>query len=408
MVSELARTFVELKMKTHLSSIKFLLPALLIASTWSQSLSANDSQVADAAVQINAANDLVRDGKFDEAIDSYVQIQAAETDRSELNYNLAVAQFHKGELETAEQLFRTTASSADTRIAADSRYNLGNCLYGKALKMAEQDKPAVIEQLREAIGHYRSSLDLQTENVDARANIELAGELIRKLKEEQQQQEEQQQEEQQQEEQQQDEQQQDEQQSQSDQQQEESQKQDSGSDQQQDQPNEADSDESSSDEQESSDEQSESQQDQSGQGEEESAAEPQQSQGSEDQQNQDQTEQDSGDQTQESESAQSKQQNQTPADRPSGESQSETDVGEEQTDESEQAVPTGELTAAGEQDENGDPAGSVAMADPNLDGQMSKEEALKMLQAVRDRDMLRRLRQEQTERSRHVPVDKDW
>ena len=39
---------------------------------------------------------------------------------------------------------------------------------------------------------------------------------------------------------------------------------------------------------------------------------------------------------------------------------------------------------------------------------MSKEEALKMLQAVRDRDMLRRLRQEQTERSRHVPVDRDW
>ena len=39
---------------------------------------------------------------------------------------------------------------------------------------------------------------------------------------------------------------------------------------------------------------------------------------------------------------------------------------------------------------------------------MTKEEALKMLQAVRDRDMLRRLRQEQIERSRHVPVDRDW
>ena len=39
---------------------------------------------------------------------------------------------------------------------------------------------------------------------------------------------------------------------------------------------------------------------------------------------------------------------------------------------------------------------------------MSKEEALKMLQAVRDRDMLRRLRQEKAERSRHIPVDRDW
>ncbi len=39
---------------------------------------------------------------------------------------------------------------------------------------------------------------------------------------------------------------------------------------------------------------------------------------------------------------------------------------------------------------------------------MTKQEALKMLQSVRDRDMLRRLRQEQFERRRHVPTERDW
>ncbi len=39
---------------------------------------------------------------------------------------------------------------------------------------------------------------------------------------------------------------------------------------------------------------------------------------------------------------------------------------------------------------------------------MSQEEALKMLQAVRDRDMLRRIRREQLERSRRVRVERDW
>ena len=49
------------------------------------------------------------------------------------------------------------------------------------------------------------------------------------------------------------------------------------------------------------------------------------------------------------------------------------------------------------------------MADPNAkDRLMTKEEAMKMLQAVRDRDMLRRIGKERRERSRHIPVDKDW
>jgi len=39
---------------------------------------------------------------------------------------------------------------------------------------------------------------------------------------------------------------------------------------------------------------------------------------------------------------------------------------------------------------------------------MSRQEALKLLQAVRDRDMLRRLQQQQRQRNRRVRVEKDW
>ncbi len=39
---------------------------------------------------------------------------------------------------------------------------------------------------------------------------------------------------------------------------------------------------------------------------------------------------------------------------------------------------------------------------------MSRQEALKLLQAVRDRDMLRRLRQQRQQRQRRIKVDKDW
>jgi Ca-activated chloride channel family protein len=39
---------------------------------------------------------------------------------------------------------------------------------------------------------------------------------------------------------------------------------------------------------------------------------------------------------------------------------------------------------------------------------MTIQEAQKMLQSIRDRDMLRRLRRQAAERDRHLPVDRDW
>ena len=51
---------------------------------------------------------------------------------------------------------------------------------------------------------------------------------------------------------------------------------------------------------------------------------------------------------------------------------------------------------------------SAARLTKTGDGLMTREEALKMLQSVRDRDMLRRLQQQRRQRIRRVPVDKDW
>jgi Ca-activated chloride channel family protein len=83
-------------------------------------------------------------------------------------------------------------------------------------------------------------------------------------------------------------------------------------------------------------------------------------------------------------------------------------AGEGENNNNEQRVPSGELTA----DQQGMPETSIGTADVSDinagSGLMTKEEAMKMLQAVRDRDMLRRLQQQRRERLRHVPVERDW
>ena len=382
----------------------------------------DDTATVTVAEQINSANALVRQGNFDNAIEQYRRIAADEQDREELNYNQGVALYRKGDLEVAEALFAEAASSDDTSISARSRYNLGNCWYAKALQNVEQDKPKAIEQLREAIEHYRGSLNGNSDNSDARANIELAAKLISKLQEEQKQEEQKQG--QQQSQQQQDQQQQD------------------------DQDTESENADSQNSESEKSDsEDSQSPEDSEGQCNEcqqqkdsssESTAGDQQSQPSDQSESSDQFESEKQNPSESTESEQSETENEQSQkeesdsryehnEKPQSEEPTidqrsarkgsqdiqpqpaEEQVGDEKVGENEQQVPMGDLTSAEQADEDARANGSITMTDPNSeDGLMTKEEALKMLQAVRDNDMLRRLKRQHQERSRHIPVERDW
>ncbi len=405
-----------------IDAIKQLAYSLILIGTIATTAFA-DSGATDheSAQQINAANELLRKGEIDQAIKGYGSVADSKTHRDELKYNLAVAQYRKSDISAATGLFTETAGSANASIAARSRFNLGNCLYASALQTAEQDKPAAIEQLRNAISHFRGSLRGMPDNEDARANIELAAELIRKLEEEQKQEEQQKQDQQQQDQQQQDQQQKseqdqkDQQQNQDQQQQNQDQKQqskDSKSDnsqqenQQQNQSDKSKSDEAKADQSKSDKSKSEEQN--------KNDSQQNESQDKSDESQQPQP-QDSGQQQPEQQStsqqnqAEKPQQTQDRQSRSHDQQSPEEDESIEEQPQDNQSVPTGDLTAADQQD-NQEPKGSVAMADPNAkdDGLMTKEEALKMLQAVRDRDMLRRLRQQQLERSRNVRVDRDW
>ncbi|MEZ6131432.1 MAG: hypothetical protein R3C59_22385 [Planctomycetaceae bacterium] len=389
----------------HLMPVVALAAAILTAGSVYAQTSIN---AAAAAEQINAANTLLRDGNVDGALEAYGRIVPAEDQQSEWIYNRAVAEYRKGNIESAAHLFTKVATADSTAVAADSRYNLGNCRYATALQLAETDRLAAIEALREAISHYRASLRIKSSNADARANIELAAELIRRLDAEQKQKEQQQQNDDQQQQLQQTQNNDDEQQDQqkSDQQkQDEQQKPDASQNsespkddsEQNGEPQPSDSQEPESDQQNSKDSQPAGEQ--RNPDEQKSSDTEQQKSSQQKSSEQQQPSGDSADRPQESQDRQQRSGDQT---------QPEEGPPEEQESEN-QPVPTGDLKATDEQNNDGKPTGSVGMADPNAtNGLMTREEALKMLQAVRDRDMLRRLQQQRRERSRHVPVDRDW
>lgn len=366
--------------------------------------------IRQTATEINAANTLLRDGKVDEALDAYRRIVPVEQQRDELSYNMAVAEYRKGNIDAAEKLFTDVVGTDSPTIAADTRYNLGNCQYAAALKVAEQDKPAAIELLRKAIANYRGALRGKPNSPDARANIELAGELIRRLEQEQkkedqhQKQDDQQQqnEDKHQDQQNKDQQNQDEQKQQDKSQDSESQKEESqqDSDQPKSDSQDSKSDQETSDEPQKQDEQTAADQTQE---DEQNSAPQKEDQTADEQHKNDQ--QDSSDQQSQPKSLDSKRKQQ----QPSGEQQPEDEGTPDEQEAKHEPVPTGDLKAASEQEQDKQPEGAAGTADQNgKEGLMTREEALKMLQSVRDRDMLRRMQQQRQERSRRVRVEKDW
>jgi Ca-activated chloride channel family protein len=352
------------------------------------------------AAKINAANDLVRQNEHGQAIEAFNAIEATKpSDSDALNYNLAVAHYGNSDFDAALTLLAESAKSNNDRIAADSRYNIGNCHFAKSLPLAQQPE-ASIEELELAVEHYRSAIRLDRTHADARENLERARKLIEQLKQEQQSDpqqgppEEEQKDQQEQDNEQSDESDQKEQKDKSEEseQSQENQDQSSSKKESSEDANSESDEEGSSGEDQSQKEQTENEQSESNQS---SDSETQPEQPSEDQ---------SSDPTEQSQDAQQQQSN----------GQSDEDAEQNTAEEDGKAAPEGEVTAANESQsedtKDANKATSLSAAQQNADenGMMSRQEALKLLQAVRDRDMIRRLRQQQRQRSRRVQVEKDW
>jgi Ca-activated chloride channel family protein len=370
-----------------------------------------DDGERDLALEINKANELLRGGDVDAAIGVYQLVKERAPENFELSYNTAVAQYRKGDVTAAEQLFQATAASENDAIAAKARYNLGNCNYASALQQAEKDRPAAIRELESAIANYRSALDIDGADADARANIELAAQLIDKLRADHKQQEEQQKQQQQ------------------DQQQQEQQQEQSKDQQQQEQQNEQ---QQGGESQQQPQDKEQQQQSQSSQGENEDDQSAEKKQSAEDKpQSNDEQSKEKQSEPEQTKQEQSKSQPQNSKDaaqqepqqsraqsEPNRQQQSAGEQPEQNSppsaehlgDEQVKQPPQGELTSSGDMVEKPDQQDkqNAAAFDPSKDGEMTAQEAEKMLQAIRDRDMIRRLRRQAAEQNQHVPVDRDW
>jgi Ca-activated chloride channel family protein len=317
------------------------------------------------------------------ALDEYARTVDHPT--AEAMYDRGVAHYNLGEYDVAQIAFdNAMASTTDPTLKTFSAFNLGNAMYrqtmesleGKGTGAPSDEDLAAIEnaksQIQEVLQNYRTAINNDPADMDARANGELAWQMLQQLDQMQEQMEEQQEQEQ-------DDQQQEQNEENADQQQEQNQKQqdDNSSQEQQD-------DNSSQEQQEQDSEQSEENQ-------------KQEQQGEQSEENQEQQEQD------DEQSEQNKEQNQSPQD---GEQQ-DSNQSDEQSDKEElnQQTQEGDLESTDEEMEQS----KAQQATERDEGErLSEEEANRLLQLIRDKEQKRRKELAARRANRRVPVEKDW
>lgn len=127
-------------------------------------------------------------GRHQEALAAFEQVPEEGNERilPELLHDKAAALFKLGRLDDARELWVRAAGLRDAAFEAQSRYNIGNCHYEKALEAASADPPqapAALKLLDEAVAQYRDALRLDPRNANARANLELAARLKKQIEE---------------------------------------------------------------------------------------------------------------------------------------------------------------------------------------------------------------------------------
>ena len=387
----------------------------------------------------------MQEGRWDEAAAAFEAAQQLlDEPMPELTYNKAVADYRMGRYDEAGAGFTDAiAQSRSPEMLRDSVYNLGNAAHQQVLESLQTGDAAdaqgaidqlgaAREQLAGALDHYRQAIRATEGDEDARANAELTWNLMEQLRQMQEQMEQQQQQQQQQ-------QNQDQQQSQDEQQQEQQQNQD---------------------QQQSQDEQQQQNQQQQSQGEQQQQNQQQQSQG---EQQQNQQQQSQGEQQQQQDQQQQskgeQEQNQTREQQLESaldeieQSKQELEDAKEQLDRELQNNPNDqrakdmqdrieqaldelnamqdELEAALEreqnqgpekEDTNGESNGESKPEDSQQDTEsagaagtvgdeqqeMTRDEAQRLLQSVRDKERERRLKRAEAERAGTPITGKDW
>ncbi|MBF0570271.1 MAG: tetratricopeptide repeat protein [Candidatus Omnitrophica bacterium] len=147
---------------------------------------------ASVAGEVNQANDLYKQGKFDDSLKLYQKALDQDDKSSVIKYDFGTTLYKKGDYSKALGYLEQAAQDKNIGIRPKAEYNLGNVLYKSGIKKENTNVDEAIRSLQEALGHYRESIADNPKDQDALFNQDFVKKEIERLKKKKQQQQKQQ------------------------------------------------------------------------------------------------------------------------------------------------------------------------------------------------------------------------
>ena len=139
--------------------------------------------VARPALASAPGLNLYRDGKYQDAYQSFQEDLKAHPDSSEkekIEFDAGAAAFKMGDYSKALQSFSDALLSPDKRLQETSHFNLGRTLDERA--DMDQTNDTTLKDLNDAASHYEATLQLNPKNEAAKTNLEEVKKKIERLK----------------------------------------------------------------------------------------------------------------------------------------------------------------------------------------------------------------------------------
>jgi Ca-activated chloride channel family protein len=134
------------------------------------------------------ANRLYKQGKYDEALKLYNDAALLSPSDPALKINKGSALYKLKDYDKAEESVNGALSSENKKIKADALYNMGNILFKEGEKLQKSGDPSANDKYKAALQNYIQALDIRPEDRDAKWNLQLTHNRIKKLEQQQQQQ----------------------------------------------------------------------------------------------------------------------------------------------------------------------------------------------------------------------------
>ena len=147
------------------------------------------SFAGDSARIVDQANTLYRQTKYDEAIKLYNQAQIKSPDSPEINYNIGIANYKKGDYNSAISFLEKATFSKDKILESKANFNIANSKYKLGKLKENTELKETVSLLRQSLDYYKRAIELNSLDQDSKINHELVEKelkvLLDKLKQEQ-------------------------------------------------------------------------------------------------------------------------------------------------------------------------------------------------------------------------------